>query len=141
MWEHQIQTILLFMSIRSVCFLFVCLFVVVVVIDIVVKRSQLGTAVGWFGRGIAILDPSPLLCWMLIPKGKYLSAFFNVEKRVKADDIRWHQMMRYYLFNVHGHCALCREGTATINEDPLINLKNKVKMLLLCESSKKENKN
>ena len=34
-----------------------------------------------------------------------------------------------------------QRGTATINEDPLINLKNKVKMLLLCESSKKENKN
>ena len=33
-----------------------------------------------------------------------------------------------------------QRGTATINEDPLINLKNKVKMLLLCESSKKENK-
>ena len=68
-----------------------------------------GCGLVWEGEHlkIAILDPSPLLCWMLIPKGKYLSAFFNVEKRVKADDIRWHQMMRYYLFNVHGHCALC----------------------------------
>ena len=36
--------------------------------------------------------------------------------------------------------ATSERGTATINENPLINLKNKVKMLLLCESSKKENR-
>ena len=86
------------------CF-FVCLFVVVV-IDIVVKRSQLGTAVGWLGRGNIwrlrywILHPCFVECWYQKENIYWLSLM--LKKCVKADDIRW---WKKYLFNVHGQCA------------------------------------